>query len=80
MNVAMRGGELGPEQFEQEQVQQTGSMQQQAGTVGQVQAAQAQAKETPVNAPPAPTGTVGVTTPYPAQAAAGLLHQDDVDY
>jgi hypothetical protein len=73
MKDAMRGGDLGPEQFEQEEVKQSGAMQQQAGTIGQAQAAQAQAAETPVNAPPAPSGTAGVTTPFPAQASPGAV-------
>jgi hypothetical protein len=73
MQAAMRGGDLGPEQFEQEQVQQTGALQQQAGALGEQQAAQAQAAQTSVNAPPAPTGAAGVTTPYPAQAKPGAV-------
>ena len=73
MQAAMHGGDLAPEQFEQERVQQTGAMQQLAAGAGQQQAAQAQAAKAPVNAPPAPTGTAGVTTPYAAQASPGAL-------
>jgi hypothetical protein len=68
MKAAMRGGDLGPEQFEQEQVQQTGALQRLAGSAGQAQAAQAQAQMTSPTPPPAPSGTAGVTRPYPAQA------------
>ena len=73
MQAAQRGGDLGPEQFEQEQVQQAGALQRQAGTMGQQQAAQAQATETSAAPPPAPTGTAGVTTPYPAQRTPGAI-------
>jgi hypothetical protein len=73
MKAAMRGGDLGPEQFEQEQAQQGQAMRNLQAAQGAQQAQQAQAKETVVNAPPAPTGTAGVTEPYPAEAAPGAL-------
>jgi len=73
MRAAMRGGDLGPEQFEQEQAKQTGALQQLAGAAGQQQAAQAQAGQMPVNAPPAPSGAAGVTEPYAAQAKPGAV-------
>ena len=73
MRAAMRGGDLGPEQFEQEQVKQTSAMQQLAAGAGQQKAAQAQAAKAPVNAPAAPTGTAGVTALYPAQASPGAV-------
>jgi hypothetical protein len=73
MQAAMRGGDLGPEQFEQEEAQQAGALQQLAGGAGQLKAAQAQAGQAGVNAPPAPTGTAGVTKPFPAQAAPGAV-------
>lgn len=73
MRAAQRGGDLGPEQFEQEQAKQTGALQNLAAGAGQVQAAQAQAGQQPVNPPPAPTGSAGVTSPYPAQARPGAV-------
>jgi hypothetical protein len=73
MKGAMRGGDLGPEQFEQEQAQQGQAMQNLQALQGAQQAQQAQAAQTGVNAPPAPTGTSGVTTPYPAQAKPGAV-------
>jgi hypothetical protein len=73
MRAAQRGGDLGPEQFEQEEAKQAGALQQLAGGAGQLQAAQAQAGQTPVNAPPAPTGSAGVTTPYAAQKGPGAV-------
>jgi hypothetical protein len=73
MRAAMTGQALGPSQFAQQQMKQAGAMQQLAGTLGQKQAVQAQAKQTPPNAPPAPSGPAGVTTPYPAQASPGAV-------
>jgi hypothetical protein len=73
MKAALRGGDLGPEQFEQEQAQQGQAMQNLQALQGAQQAQQAQAAQTGVNAPPAPTGTAGVTTPYPAQAKPGAV-------
>jgi hypothetical protein len=73
MKAAMRGGDLGPESFQQEQSQQAGAMQQLATTQGAMQATQAQAQQAPVSAPPAAPGAAGVTEPYPAQAAPGSV-------
>jgi hypothetical protein len=70
MKAAMRGGDLGPEQFEQEQVKQAGAIQQQSAAAGQQKAAQAQAGMTGPTPPTAPAGTAGVTEPYPAQEGA----------
>ena len=69
MKDAMRGGALGPEQFEQEEMKQAGALQRLAGTAGQALASQAQAHMTTPNAPPAPSGSAGVTQPYQAQAS-----------
>ena len=73
MKAAMRGGDLGPEKFEQEQAQQTGAMQQLAASAGQQQAAQAQGAETSVAPQAAPSGPAGVSVPYEAQKAPGAL-------
>jgi hypothetical protein len=73
MKDAMRGGDLGPEQFEQEEVKQAGALQRLAGTAGQQQAAVARAAQVPVNAPPAPSGSAGVTKPFPAQQKSGAV-------
>ena len=64
MKAALRGGDLGPEQFEQEQEKQAGAMQRVATTQGAAQAAQAQAAQGPPPTPPsAPSGSAGVTVP-----------------
>jgi hypothetical protein len=77
MHAAITGGgsetDLGPSEFQQKQAQQTAVLEQQATTVGAQQAAQAQSQQTSVNAPPAPTGPQGVSTPYAAQKAPGAL-------
>lgn len=65
MHEAQMG--LAPSDIEKEESQQS---QAQAKTQAQQQAAtaqQAQAQASPVNAPPAPAGPVGVSTPFPAQ-------------
>ena len=63
MKDAMRGGDLGPEQFEQEQEKQAGAMQRVATTQGAAQAAQAQAAQGPPPTPPsAPSGSAGALT------------------
>jgi hypothetical protein len=73
MKAAMRGGDLGPGEFEQAQARQTQAMQQGAALSGGVQAAQAQGAQAGVTPQSAPAGSAGVTTPYPAQAKPGAV-------
>ena len=73
MRAAQTGQELGPSQFQEQEVKQTGALQQQATTQQASQASQAQSQQRPVNAPAAPGGPAGVVTPYPAQKAPGAL-------
>lgn len=73
MKAAMRGGDLGPGQFEQQEAKQAGALQQASAVQGQQQAAQAQGSQQPVNPPPAPAGPAGTSTPYPAQAKPGAV-------
>jgi hypothetical protein len=86
MHAAQTGGAdmgLGPSGMDTVSAKQQGTLQQQAATQGAVQAQQAQAAQTPVNAPAAPVGPQGVTQPLPAQrgpqptpsATAGLPGQ-----
>jgi hypothetical protein len=60
---------LGPTEAEQAQIKQRGALASQATTQGALTAAQAQAAQTPINAPPAPSSAAGTSPPepYPAQ-------------
>jgi hypothetical protein len=58
---------LGPSAMDQAQIKQRGAMNQQADTESDVKAAQAQAQQTPINAPPAPAGPQGSTIPFAVQ-------------
>jgi hypothetical protein len=67
--AAQTGGSigLGPSAMDRVSIQQRAALAQQAATQGAVQAAKAQAAQSPVNAPPALGGAVGSTIPFPAQ-------------
>lgn len=69
MRAAETGGaSLGPSDIEKEQTKQS-QVQAQTNAAQQAQGAQqAQAQASPVNAPPAPSGPAGVSTPFPAQS------------
>jgi hypothetical protein len=56
--------------MEQAKVKQRGAIQQQANTQQAQAAAQAQAQQQQVNAPPAPSGPMGSTTPFSVQKGA----------
>lgn len=70
MEAAKSGGAgpgLGPTEAEAALMKQRAFLEQQTATQGQTQAAQAQAAQPSLTPPPAPSGPVGVTEPYPAQ-------------
>lgn len=68
MREAQEGGqELGPSDIDKEETQQSQGQAKAQAAQGAQQASQAQAQQAPVNAPPAPSGSAGVSTPYPAQ-------------
>jgi hypothetical protein len=67
MRAAEQGGDLGPGQFENQQVEQGQALGQQQTTQGAAQAQQAQGAQMPVNAPVEAPGPVGESAPYPAQ-------------
>jgi hypothetical protein len=70
MRAAETGGAgpgLGPTEAEEALAKQQATLQQQAAAQGQQQAAAAQQQQTSPTPPPAPTGSQGVTQPYPAQ-------------
>jgi hypothetical protein len=79
--AALSGGqELGPSDIDKEQLKQQQAQSQTQAAQSAAQAQQAQGQQMPVNAPPAPTGPAGVSTPYPAQnAAQGPPSAEDVE-
>jgi hypothetical protein len=66
MREAQQG--LAPTEMEQAQVKQQGALAQQMATQGAMKAQQAQGGMMQTPPPQAPTGPVGTTAPYPAQA------------
>ena len=64
MKAAQTGGSsgLGPSAMDQAAIKQRGGIQQQSDTAGAQTAAQAQAQQSPQNAPPAPSGPQGCPT------------------
>lgn len=65
MHEAQQG--LGPSDIEQEESRQSQAQAKTTATQEAAQASQAQAQQAPVNAPPAPVSSAGVSTPFPAQ-------------
>jgi hypothetical protein len=66
MRVAQTGGgdqSLGPSAMDTRAIKQRGAIQQQATTTGAQAVAQAQAQQSPVNTPPAPSGPQGSNLP-----------------